>query len=102
MIRKRLRAVEGLVERFEYLARADPGAAVRFVDAVEAALKAVEKMPGIGRRWGARGTSLGTVRVRAVTGFESYRLYYREIPGGIEWLAIRHAAQDEPETLEDE
>ena len=102
MIRKRLRAVDGLVERFEYIARAHPGAAVRFVDAVESTLKTLEKMPGLGRPWGARGTPLGQVRVRAVTGFESYRLYYRAISGGIEWIAIRHAAQDEPETLEDQ
>lgn len=65
MIRKRVAAVEGLAERFDYVATANPGA------------------------------PLGDVRVRAVDGFENYLLYYRPIRGGIEWLAIRHAAQGE-------
>ena len=93
MIRKRLRAVDGLIERFEYLARVNPGAAERFVDAVEQTLKTLEQMPRLGREWGVRGSVLADVRVRAVIGLENYLLYYRPIRGGIEWFAVRHAAQ---------
>lgn len=97
MIRKRARAVDGPVERFEYIARANPGAAERFVVAVERTLKTLEKMPRLGRPWGARGTPLSEIRVRAVIGFDNYLLYYRPLRDGIEWLAIRHAAQDDPD-----
>jgi plasmid stabilization system protein ParE len=101
MIRKRLKAVEGLVAHFEFVARRSPGAAARLVDAVERTLKSLEKMPRIGRPWGAAGTPRHRIRVRGVTGFDNYVLYYREIAGGVEWLAIRHAAQDEPENFDE-
>ena len=102
MIRKRLRAVQGLVARFDYIARVRPGAAERFVDTVEATLKRLEAMPRLGRPWARRGTPLGDVRVRSVAGFQNYLLYYRPIHGGIEWVAIRHAAQDEPDDVGDD
>ena len=95
MIRKRQRAVDGLVGRFEHIARANPGAAARFVDAVAATLERLEKMPSLGQRWGAPGTPAAELRCRAVKGIENYVLDYRPIPGGIEWLAIRHVAQEE-------
>lgn len=100
MIRKRLRAVAGLVERFEFIAGANPGAAARFVDALEATLRRLEKMPKLGRAWGPPGTPLAEIRIRAVKGFENYVVYYRPIPDGIEWLAVRHVAQDDPDTTD--
>ena len=96
MIRKRLRAVEDLVGHFEFVARDNPGAAERLADSVEATLEVLEQMHRLGRRWTPRGP-LREVRVRGVSGFENYILYHRPIPGGIEWLAIRHAAQQAPE-----
>jgi len=103
VIRKRLRAVEALTAHFEHVARRNPGAAVKLVDAVERTLKTLEKMPGLGRAWGEPGTPLHRIRVRGVGGFDAYLLYYREIAGGIEWLAVRHAAQEERDPLgEDE
>ena len=101
MIRKRMRAVDGLIAHFEYVARRSPGAAAKLVDAVERTLKTIEKMPGLGRPWSEPGTPLHQIRVRGVTGFDSYLLYYREVDGGIEWLAIRHAAQEELDLLGD-
>ena len=97
MIRKRRRAVDELIGQFEYVALRNPGAASRLVDAVERTLRMLEKMPRLGRPWAPRGSPLRQIRVCAVVGFENHVLYYRPIPGGIEWLPVRHAAQDAPE-----
>jgi plasmid stabilization system protein ParE len=101
MIRRRLAAVDGLIGQFEYVARRDPGAASRLVDAVERTLSMLERMPRLGRPFGESGSPLRRIRVRGVVGFDKHLLYYREIDGGIEWIGIRHASQDEPGPIDE-
>lgn len=102
MIRRRLRAVQSLIDQAEYIGRSSPAASERLIDAVEAALKDLERMPGMGHMWESDEKRLRDVRVWSPKEFPKHLIFYRKIDGGIEWLYFFHGAQDIRGILESE
>lgn len=100
MIRRRLRAVQSLVDQAEYIGRSSLDASDRLIAAVEAALKDLERMPGMGHMWESDKKRLRDVRVWSPKGFPNHLIFYRKIENGIEWLYFFHGAQDIRGTLE--
>ena len=90
-----------LFEQAAYIARDNIDAAERLVDSVEATLRALERMPRLGRVWRSPAGRRAEVRHRAVNGFPNQLLFYRVIDGGIEALRLLHAARDLGRALSD-
>jgi len=90
-----------LVEQASYIARDNLDAAERLVDAVGVTLKALERMPRLGRAWGSDADRLQDVRYRAVHGFPNHLVFYRPPADGVEALRLLHAARDLGRELRD-
>jgi toxin ParE1/3/4 len=87
-------AREDLDAIVDYIARHNPRAAVRFIDAVADTAAFIDRMPKIGEAYPVPSQRFAGVRRTSVKRFRKYVLYYREIEGGIEILRILHGARD--------
>ena len=77
-----------LIEIGLYIARDNPSAANRLVDAIESKYETLARAPGIGE---PRPDILPGLRSFTV---KRYVIYYREIPDGIEVVRVLHGARD--------
>lgn len=59
----------------EYIARDNPDAALRFVDAAERSLQKLADMPELGGAWESAHPRLAGVRVWPIPGFENYLIF---------------------------
>lgn len=94
MIRRRLRALEAVVEQASYIAESSMEQAMRLIEEVENTLRDLETMPESGRLFDSELPKLRGLRLRAVRGFPNHLLFYRPIEGGIEFVHLLHAARD--------
>lgn len=83
----------------DYIARDNPGAALRFLESVQAAFDQISDHPAIGSRRYAYSPLLKDLRVWAVPDFENYRVFYLERSDHVDVLRILHAARDIPAAL---
>jgi toxin ParE1/3/4 len=92
-------AKSDLVEQAKYIAGDSLDAALRFLDAAEAAFERLRQTPGIGRRRQFTRRELAGVRSWPVQWFEKHVIFYREAGGGVEILRVLHTSRDLPSIL---
>ena len=83
-----------LAEHADYIAKDNPDAALRFLEAAEAAFTCLAALPAIGRRRRFQHPSLAGVRSWPISGFERYVIFYHLTPKGVEVLRVLHSARD--------
>lgn len=90
----RPRAKGDLDEQSRYIARDNVDAALRFLDAAEAAFDRLQSLPEIGTLRRFHQPALFNVRSWPIPGFEKYVIFYRADSARVEVLRIIHAARD--------
>jgi toxin ParE1/3/4 len=83
-----------LWEIWDFIARDNPRAATRVVEAAYETFKTLAVTPGIGRLRKFRDARLNGVRSLRVAGYDNYLIFYRPIAGGIQVLHVYHGARD--------
>jgi toxin ParE1/3/4 len=99
---RRPRAQRDLDEIASYLQQDSPNVAIRFLERAEETFALLASMPRMGRRYLSEHARLQDLRVWSVSGFDSYRIFYRPIDGGIEVVRVLHGARDIASVLEAE
>src|SRR4051812_5767280 len=87
------RSLTDIVEH-ESIAREQPDAARRFVDAAEAAIVALSEMPGKGAIRESDDPDLQGLRHWPINGFRNFLIIYRPLRDSIVVLRVLHGAQD--------
>ncbi|MGO8697553.1 MAG: type II toxin-antitoxin system RelE/ParE family toxin [Limisphaerales bacterium] len=77
-----------------FIARDNPDAAKRVIEAASETFKNLAANPGMGTKRRFRNPKLRDVRSWRITGFENYLIFYRPIPEGIQVLHVYHGARD--------
>ena len=85
---------------FAWIAKDNPAAALRFLDAIELTCDAVSRMPGIGSPRYAEIPLVHGVRILAIKDFENYLLFYLEHEDCVDVIRVLHGARDLPEALQ--
>ncbi|MBE7499222.1 MAG: type II toxin-antitoxin system RelE/ParE family toxin [Verrucomicrobiales bacterium] len=83
-----------------HLSQANPSAALRFIDAVEAALDLLAQHPAMGPVW-RYGNPQRPTRYLLVPGFRNYLIFYRYEGGEVALGRLMHGAQDLHDVLGD-
>jgi len=99
LVRIRPRADADIDSLADYIAEENPGAALRFLSAVEKTFAALARQPGMGSPRFAHLPLLEGLRVWAVSGFENHLIFYIERSAYIDVLRVLHAARDIPAAL---
>jgi toxin ParE1/3/4 len=79
---------------WSFIARDDPEAATRVIEAAEGTLATLAANPGLGRLRKFRNPRLSGIRSWHIAGFDNYLVFYRKIPTGIQVLHVYHGARD--------
>ncbi len=87
---------EDLPGIYAYIARGDPAAAARVLDAVEATLQQLLTQPLSGVRYRTRNPRLAGIRMLPVAGFEHYLVFYLADPEVVRLLYVVHGARHLP------
>ena len=85
---------------FAWIAKDNPAAATRFLDAIELTCDAVSRMPGIGSPRYEEIPLVHGVRMLPIKDFENYLLFYLEREDCIDVISVLHGACDIPEALQ--
>jgi len=85
---------------FAWIAKDNPAAALRFLDAIELTCDAVSRMLGIGSPRYAEIPLVRGVRMLAIKDFENYLLFYLEREDCVDVIRALHGARDIPEALQ--
>jgi toxin ParE1/3/4 len=85
---------------FYWIAKDNPAAALRFLDAIELTCDALSRMPGIGSPRYAEIPLVHGGRVLAIKDFENYLLFYLEHENCVDVIRVLHGARDIPEALQ--
>lgn len=83
-----------------HLCETNPSAALRFTDAVEAAIELLVSHPEMGPVW-RYGNPKHPTRYLLVPGFHNYLIFYRYQRGEIRLSRLLHGAQDLHDVLGD-
>lgn len=84
---------------FRYLNDHNPGAARRFLEAIDRTIESLSVQPLKGRLRKFRGKDLKNIRSWRVDDFENYLIFYRFAGERLEILRIKHGAMDFPQAL---
>jgi len=79
---------------FEYIARDNLEAAIRFYEATFRAFDILNTNPHIGPAREFENPQLTDVRIWLVKGFDKYLIFYRAIDERVEILRVLHASRD--------
>lgn len=101
-ILRRPKARQDIIESALYLAKDNPDAARRFLEAVEATVATIAAMPGMGAPRAYKHPSLQGLRSLPVRGFDKHLIFYRPLEPGIEIVRVLHGARDLGSILEGE
>jgi toxin ParE1/3/4 len=93
-------AEQDLLDHFEHLLSERPEAALRFVDAIEAAFERLAYMPLIGVSRPFRKAGLEDIRMWPVPDFENFLIFYRPLTRGIEIVRVLYGTRDIPSIME--
>ena len=90
------RVKEDLFGHASYIAKDNPDAAIRLLEAAEDAFEQLAAMPGMGPVWGFRRRELSDVRFWPIKGFRNYLVFYRRLPNeeGVEVIRVLHGAMN--------
>ncbi len=83
-----------------FLCEVSPPVALRFVDAVDAAIELLAQHPEIGPVW-RYGNPQHPTRYLLVPGFHNYLIFYRHERGAVRLGRLMHGAQDLQDVLGD-
>jgi len=72
----------------------NPEAATRVVEAAHQTFRDLAATPGLGRPRHFRNPRLRDIRSWRISGFDSYLIFYRIVPPGVQVLHVYHGAQD--------
>lgn len=89
-----------LTEHVDYLARQNPTAALRFIEAVERAFERLAQNPKLGPLQDFDHPALRTVRRWPIPAFSTYLIFYQITDEGVRVLRVLHGARDIPALLE--
>ena len=84
---------------FQYMNERNPGAAIRFLEAVDRTVEELALHPLKGRLRLFRGRNLNNIRSWRVNDFENYLVFYRFARRRLEILHIKHGAMRFPHAL---
>jgi toxin ParE1/3/4 len=84
---------------FQYIREHNPGAAGRFLAAIDGTVEKLAQQPQKGRLRKFQGNDLKNIRSWRVDGFENYLIFYRFAELRLEVLRIKHGAMDFPQAL---
>lgn len=93
-INKRTPALWDLVNIADYLCESSPAAAMRFLDAAEAAFELLSRMPEIGSLCEFEDGRLEGLRAWPIRGFRRYIIHYLPRADGIDVFRVIHGARD--------
>lgn len=79
---------------WNFIAKDNPSAATRVIEAAHETFKILAETPGLGRLRRFRNPKLKGIRSCLVSGFDNYLIFYRSIPKGIQVLHVYHGARD--------
>ena len=79
---------------WEFIAKDNPEAATRVVEAAYESFKSLANSPRLGRLRSFRNPLLKGIRSWRVSGFENYLIFYRPMTGGVQILHVYHGARD--------
>ena len=79
---------------WHFIARDNPDAATRVIEAAYETFKTLAANPGLGRPRRFRNPRLRDIRSWRISGFENYLIFYRAIAGGIQVNHVYHGAHD--------
>ncbi|MBI5440719.1 MAG: type II toxin-antitoxin system RelE/ParE family toxin [Deltaproteobacteria bacterium] len=100
-VRVRPRADREIDDHAGYIAKDYLEAALRFLDAVQAAFDRIGERPSIGSPRYAHLPIMENLRVWAVPDFENYLVFYVERDDYVDVLRVLHAARDIPSALQE-
>lgn len=83
-----------IAEIADYIAEDNLDAALRLVDAYDAAVKRLAEHPHIGTIFQPAIRRLSGLRVWPIHGFSNYLIFYRPLDGGIEVLRVIHGMRN--------
>ena len=86
---------------FVYLGERNMGAAERFLQALDADLKRLAEMPGMGPTREFQDERLAGIRSWPVSGFRDYLIFYRPVSDQFQALRVIHGARDLERALEE-
>jgi toxin ParE1/3/4 len=93
-VRLRSAAENDVAEDARYLQEKSIEAAIRFLDAFDAALQLIATSPGIGGTCRFQKPLFDNIRVWPVGRFRNYLIFYRVLPDEIEVVRVLHGARD--------
>lgn len=93
-VRLRSAAENDVVENARYLQGKSAEAAIRFLDAFDAALDLIGRSPGIGGVCRFKNRLFDGIRIWPIAGFKSYLVFYRVLSDEIEVVRVIHGARD--------
>lgn len=88
------RAGQDTSELATYIAKDDPAAAYRFLDAVEATIQFLVSMPLAGSEWETPRPRYRGLRCFRVREFENHVVFCKPLDDGIEVVRVLHGARD--------
>jgi toxin ParE1/3/4 len=83
-----------LWEIWKYIAKDNPEAATRVVEAAYATFENIAGAPGIGAPRRFCDPRLQGIRFWRVAGFDKYLIFYRCVTAGVQVLHVYHGARD--------
>jgi len=87
-------ALDDLHLIWAYIAKDNPEAADRVVEAARRMCNILAEHPDLGQRRQFPAMELAGIRSFVVTDFPNYILFYRVAPGGVEIVRVLHGARD--------
>lgn len=87
-------AEDDLLEIWAYIARDNPEAGDRVLEAAYQTFEALGQNPGLGVTFWSRNPKLRGTRQFVLTDFPNYVIFYRNIEERIEILRVVHGARD--------
>ena len=85
---------EELWSIWEFIAKDNPEAATRLIEAAYETFQTLAKTPGLGRLRPFKDPRLSGIRSFHVSGYDNYLIFYRSVTGGIQVLHVYHGARD--------
>jgi plasmid stabilization system protein ParE len=79
---------------WKFIAKDNPEAATRVVEAAYETFGSLAATPGLGTLRRFRDARLQGIRFWRVTGFDNYLIFYRSVPSGVQILHVYHGARD--------
>jgi toxin ParE1/3/4 len=94
-ILKSRRAIQDLIEIYEFIVADKIAPAERFLDVAEASFDRIAQMPGIGREWISRQPQFAGMRVYPLPHrYRNYLVFYRLVGEDVEIFRVLHGARD--------